>query len=109
MSELLSDERFHEDMGRHGLPLGVCLPPPNPDDLFEMQALTALWQHVEGCRPLCVVTSPRHGRLLDFEMEIAAVQLRKGRHFGCMDHIDFPNEEWTHEKLLVSTHELRTK
>ena len=40
-----------------------------------------LWEDVKKSRPLCVVMSPTHGRLLDLAVEIATAQMWNGRHF----------------------------
>ena len=45
------------------------LPLPPSGDAVGPQALSALWQHVEGCKPLCAVMSPEHHRLLDLAVE----------------------------------------
>ena len=57
---------------------------PSSGDLVGDRAMSTLWEHVEGCRPLCVVMSPTHSRLLDLAVEIATPQLRNGRHFVCI-------------------------
>ena len=71
-------------MERHGLQFGMCLSPPSSDDFVTQRAMSVLWEHVEGCRPLCVVMSPTHNRLQDLAVEIATAQLRNGRHFVCI-------------------------
>ena len=63
MSGILSDQSLQGEVGRHGLQFGMCLSPPASDAFISRRAI--LWEHVEGCRPLCVVMSPTHSRLLD--------------------------------------------
>ena len=60
LSLFVSDQRLQEEMERHGLQLGMCLSPPSSDDFVSQRAMSVLWEHVEGCRPLCVVMSPTH-------------------------------------------------
>ena len=69
-------------MERHGLQFGMCLSPPSSDDFVSQWSI--LWKHAEGCRPLCVVMSPTHSRLLEIAVEIAKAQLRNGRDFVCI-------------------------
>ena len=66
------------------------LPLPPSGDSVEPQALAALWQHVEGCKPLCVVMSPEHSRLLDLAVDIAATHMRNARHFVCITPTNSP-------------------
>ena len=57
-------------MERHGLQFGMRFFPPSYDDFVNQRAMSVLWEHVEGCRPLCVVTSLAHDRFLDLAVEI---------------------------------------
>ena len=77
-------------MERHGLQVEMHLPLPPSGDSVEPQALAALWQHVEGCKPLCVVMSPEHSRLLDLAVDIAATHMRNARHFVCITPTNSP-------------------
>ena len=61
-----------------------CVSPPSSDDFVSQQEMSPLLEHVGGCRPLSVVMSPTHNRLLDLAVEIATGQLRNGRHFACI-------------------------
>ena len=84
------------------LQLGMCLSPPSSDDFTSQRALSVLWEHVEGCRPLCVVMSPAHNRLLDLAVETATAQLRNGRHF-CVNHANgqFIESRQKHEGFQI--------
>ena len=42
------------------------------DDFVSQRAMLILREHVEGCRPQCVVMSPAHSRLLDLAVEYHA-------------------------------------
>ena len=68
------------------------------------RAMSILWEHVEGCRRLCVVMSSTHSRLLDFAVEIATAQLRYGRHFVC---ITPTNSLLSHTRSLKALRSLR--
>ena len=81
MSELLSDQRLEGEMVRHGLELAMCLSPPSSDDFVRQRATSALREHVERDRPLCIVMSPTRSRLLDLAVEIATAQLQNNKQF----------------------------
>ena len=83
VSELLSGQRLQGEMERHGLQLGMCLSRPSSGDFVGQRAICALQEHVERDRPLCIVMSPTHSRLLDLLVEIVTGQLQIGRHFVC--------------------------
>ena len=74
MSEVLSGQGLHGEMERHVLQVGMRLPLPPSGDAVGPQGMSALWRHVEGCKPLCVVMSPEHRRLLDLAVEVGAAR-----------------------------------
>ena len=84
VSELLSGQRLQGEMERHGVQLGMCLSRPSSGDFVGQRAICALQEHEEKDRPLCIVMSPTHSRLLDLLVEIVTGQLQIGRHFVCI-------------------------
>ena len=103
VSEILPDQRLQGKIDRRGCAArNVCLRPS--DDFVSQLALSVLWEHVEGCRPLCVVMTPTHNRLLDFAVEIVTAQVRNGRHFLC---ITPTNSSLSHARSLQDLRSIR--
>ena len=59
VSQLLSDQRLHGDMERHGFQLVMCL---SPLPLMISSVSGQTWRRTD---PLCIVMSPTQTRLLD--------------------------------------------
>ena len=68
--------------------LGLCWSLPFSGDLVGRREMSASWEHVEKDGPRCTVMSPTDTELLDLVVEIAATQLRNGRHFVCITPTD---------------------
>ena len=82
----------------------MCLSLPSSGDLVGQRALSALWEHVEKDRLLCIVMSPTDSRLLDLVVEIATAQPQNGRHFVC---ITLTNSSLNHTRSLKALRSIR--
>ena len=51
----------------------MCLSVPPSRDLVGQWAMSALWEHEEKDRLLCIVMSPTDSQLLDFAVKVATL------------------------------------